>query len=268
MILFPPAKINLGLNILHKREDNFHEIVSIMTPLPLTDILEITKSESFHFSSDGIEIPDGTDDNLCVKAYKLFSKYYEIAPVSIHLRKIIPMGAGLGGGSSDAAYVLIGLNKIFELNLDDEVLENMAAQLGSDCPFFIKNTTQLATGRGEILKPIQFNLNGFYIKLLNIGIHVSTKEAYSNVHFSESKELDKIILQPFQTWKEELTNDFETSVFLKYPELKKIKENFYEEGALYAAMSGSGSTMFGIFKDKPKSSLKEYPEAFEFIDKI
>lgn len=268
MILFPPAKINLGLNILHKREDNFHEIVSIMTPLPLTDIIEITKSESFHFSSDGIEIPDSSDDNLCVKAYKLFRKYYEISPVSIHLRKIIPMGAGLGGGSADAAYVLIGLNKLFELNLNDEVLENMASQLGSDCPFFIQNTSQLATGRGEILKPIEFNLKGYYVKLLNIGIHVSTKEAYSNVHFSEIKDLEKIINQPFTIWKNEMTNDFEKSVFINYPELKTIKEQFYEDGALYAAMSGSGSTMFGIFKEKPESSLNDYPHAFEFIDRI
>lgn len=268
MILFPPAKINLGLNILYKREDSYHELNSVMTPIPLTDILEIVPSESFKFEQSGITIPDEIENNLCVKAYRLFQEYYNISPVNIHLKKIIPMGAGLGGGSSDAASVLLGLNKLFELNLADEVLENMAAQLGSDCPFFIKNSTQLATGRGEILKPINFNLRDYYIKLLNIGIHVSTKEAYSNVHFSDNIELDKIISKPIHAWQETLTNDFEKSVFLKYPELKKIKENFYDEGALYAAMSGSGSTMFGIFKDKPESSLKDYPEAFEFIDKI
>ena len=268
MILFPPAKINLGLNILFKREDGYHELNSVMTPIPLTDILEIVPSESFKFEQSGINIPDEIENNLCVKAYRLFQDYYNISPVNIHLKKIIPMGAGLGGGSSDAAYVLLGLNKLFELNLADEVLENMAAQLGSDCPFFIKNLTQLATGRGEILKPINFDLKDYNIKLLNIGIHVSTKDAYSNVNFSKNKELDKIITAPIQTWQEMVSNDFEKSVFLKYPELKTIKQKFYDEGALYAAMSGSGSTMFGIFKEKPESSLNDYPDAFEYIDRI
>lgn len=268
MILFPPAKINLGLNILNKRKDGYHELNSVMTPIPLTDIIEIVPSENFTFEQSGILIPDETENNLCVKAYRLFDEYYNIPPVNIHLKKIIPMGAGLGGGSSNAAYVLLGLNKIFNLNLPDNVLENMAAKLGSDCPFFIKNTTQLATGRGEILKPINFNLNGYYIKLLNIGIHVGTKEAYSNVQFSEKIELDKIIKNTIHSWQEKVTNDFEKSIFLKHPELKKIKEKFYDEGALFAAMSGSGSTIFGIYKEKPESSLNDYSEAFEFIGKI
>jgi 4-diphosphocytidyl-2-C-methyl-D-erythritol kinase len=266
MILFPPAKINLGLHILFKREDGFHELETVMTPIPFTDILEILPAESFEFKQSGIPIPGETSTNLCVKAYELMKLEYNIPPIFIHLKKIIPMGGGLGGGSADAAYVLTGINSLFNLKLSDSTLEELASRLGSDCPFFVKNTSQVAKGRGEILFPNALDLKGYFLKIINIGLHVGTKEAYAGAQFStSSKTVSEIISQPISTWKNELTNDFEKTVFAIYPELNQVKEDFYSEGAIYAAMSGSGSTMFGIFDKKPNKTYENKSEILELI---
>lgn len=266
MILFPPAKINLGLHILFKREDGFHELETVMTPIPFTDILEILPAESFEFKQSGIPIPGDTSSNLCVKAYELMKNEYKIPPIFIHLKKMIPMGGGLGGGSADAAYILTGINTLFNLNLSDTTLEELASRLGSDCPFFVKNTTQVAKGRGEILSTIELDLKGYFLRIINIGLHVGTKEAYAGAQFStSSKTVSEIVSQPISTWKNELTNDFEKTVFAIYPELNQVKENLYSEGAIYAAMSGSGSTMFGIFEKKPNKTFEDKAEILELI---
>jgi 4-diphosphocytidyl-2-C-methyl-D-erythritol kinase len=265
MILFPPAKINLGLNILFKREDAYHEIDSVMLPIPMYDVLEILPAEQFDFHQSGLTIDGGTSDNLCVKAYNLLKEKYTIPPVYIHLRKEIPMGAGLGGGSADAAYVLKGLNELFELNCSNEELESLALQLGSDCPFFIKNTAQVAKGRGEVLSPCQLDLKGYFLKIVNPGIHVGTKEAYAGVIFKDSKrDVKEIVEGPISAWKDELINDFERSVFQHHSVLADIKSMLYQEGAVYASMSGSGSTMFAIYEKEPSLSFT----ATSYLEKI
>ena len=183
MILFPPAKVNLGLNVLYKRDDGFHEIKSCMAEIPLHDILEILPSDHFSFQQTGLTIDGDQESNLCVKAFRLMQDRYRIGNVYMHIRKMIPMGAGLGGGSADATYVLLGLNQLFELDLDDATLESLAAELGSDCAFFVKGGVQMSEGRGEVLRPLDSNLDGLYMKLIYPSLHIGTGEAYSNVHF-------------------------------------------------------------------------------------
>lgn len=258
MILFPPAKINLGLNVLRKREDGYHDLDTCMVPIPLCDVLELLPSAQFEYHQSGLKIPGSTDDNLCVKAYKLLKDDYNLPPVYMHLRKEIPMGAGLGGGSSDAAYVLTGLNTLFELNIPTTKLEEYAAHLGSDCAFFVKNEAQIAHGRGEILSPCPLDLSGMYIKIINPGIHVGTKEAYNGVVPNpDAFAVEAIVSQEIEQWKVQLKNDFEVSVFSTHPILQEIREKLYEEGAVYAAMSGSGSTMFGIYLTKPNLTFQD-----------
>ncbi len=260
MILFPPAKVNLGLYITGKREDGYHNIESVMYPIPMFDVLEILPSENFRFKSTGLLIDGELEDNLCVKAFRIIQKHHGITNVMIHLRKNIPMGAGLGGGSADAAFVLCGLNELFELGLNDAVLESYAAQLGSDCAFFVKCIPQLAKGRGEVLEPINVSLTGNYMKVINPGIHISTKLAYANVSLSEiTYDWKGISSEQVSSWKDNLRNDFERSVFPEFPHLEGVKQKMYEEGANYAFMSGSGSTMIGIYDEKP-----EFTGGFEF----
>ena len=255
MILFPPAKINLGLSVLRKREDGFHEIETCMIPIPLTDVLEILPSDDFKFHQTGLTINGSPNSNLCVKAFQLMRKLYNIPNVYIHLLKVIPMGAGLGGGSSDAAYVIKGLNELFELKLSKIKMEEHASELGSDCPFFISNDAQIARGRGEKLSPIDFSLKGKFLKIINPEIHIGTAEAYSNVSFdSERNKIEEIISLPIREWKEKLKNDFEASIFPLHTTIEKVKESLYAEGAIYSSMSGSGSTVFGLFENEPVSS--------------
>jgi 4-diphosphocytidyl-2-C-methyl-D-erythritol kinase len=269
MINFPSAKINLGLNVLFKRDDGYHELETLMIQLPFHDVLEILPASNFDFIQSGIKVEGDMESNLCVKAFRLIQENHSISNVYMHLEKIIPMGAGLGGGSADAAFVLRALDNMFELNLPDEKLQGYAAQLGSDCPFFIIDKPQIAKGRGEILSTVDFSLKGYYLKLINVGIHVSTKEAFSAIEFSKNeKSIEEIIHQPIQTWKSELKNDFETTVFEIYPELAKIKENLYSEGAIYASMSGSGSTMYGIFENEPLRTYQSIPTVLEKIMKF
>jgi len=262
MILFPPAKINLGLNILGKREDGYHDIESCMYAIPLRDVLEILPSEEVRFLQTGMPVNGDEADNLVMKAFQLLQSRYAIPNVYIHLQKNIPMGAGLGGGSADATYTLLGLNELFKLNLSIEVLQSLATELGSDCPFFVVNQPQLVKGRGEVLSPINLDLEGYYLKIINPGIHIGTAEAYSNVEYAEvAGSLETILLKSPEYWKNNLINGFEKSVFKKYPQIRELKEQLYAEGALYASMTGSGSTVFGIFKNFPESSDKE-PFAF------
>ncbi|MES2798948.1 MAG: 4-(cytidine 5'-diphospho)-2-C-methyl-D-erythritol kinase [Bacteroidota bacterium] len=259
MLLYPNAKINLGLHVLHKREDGFHEIETAMVPIPLFDILEILPAKELKFVSSGIAVSGALEDNLCVKAFRLLEDRFSIPPVYMHLRKQIPMGAGMGGGSADAAFVLKGINELFDLQLSSAQLENFAGILGSDCPFFIKNKPQLARGRGEILGEINIDLKGMYLKIVNPGIHISTKEAYAGIQFQERAfNVEEILTQPKSHWKKLLHNDFENGAFKQYPTLEQIKFQLYQENAEYAAMSGSGSTMFGLFTEPPSLSFGSY----------
>jgi 4-diphosphocytidyl-2-C-methyl-D-erythritol kinase len=269
MILFPPAKINLGLNVLFKREDGYHELDTCMVPIPFTDVLELLPAEEFSFHQSGLFIPGNSEDNLCIKAYRSMVENFSISPVYIHLRKEIPMGAGLGGGSADAAYVLKGIKELFNVDCSTAKLEELAAQLGSDCPFFIKNQAQIAKGRGELLSSCNLDLKGYYIKIVNPGIHIGTKEAYAGIVFGKNERtIQEIVEGPIENWRMQLKNDFETTAFALHPELIKIKEKLYAEGAVYAAMSGSGSTMFGIYKVEPKLTFTPATNYLEIIRKF
>lgn len=266
MILFPPAKINLGLRVSGKRADGYHELESLMLQVPWCDILEIVQRNTLSFTGTGIPIPGDPESNLCLRAYHLLREKFQLPPVAIHLHKNIPMGAGLGGGSADGTYTLLILNRLFQLELNPDQLRAYALELGSDCPLFVEALPQLATGRGEILEPFQLNLTGYHLHLLNPGIHVSTKDAFAGLSLDQQgTSIREILIKPLADWKGELKNDFETSVFAKHPELKELKSALYTNGALYAAMSGSGSTLFGIYAQKP--SLL-FPERAKIMEKI
>ena len=254
MVVFPNCKINLGLNILRKREDGYHDLETIFLPVAVRDALEIIpSSDKTRITITGIAAGD-PDSNLCLKAYSLLKKDYPDLPeIDIHLHKAIPVGAGLGGGSADAAFMLQLLNTTFNLNISQNNMFGYALQLGSDCSFFLLNKPCLATGRGEVLEPIDISLSAYKIALINLGVHISTAEAFKKIKPAiPEKKIKNIIQQPIETWKEELCNDFENYVFERYPSIKKIKEDLYQAGAIYAAMSGSGSTIFGIFKNNNK----------------
>ncbi len=251
MVVFPHCKINLGLHVISKRDDGYHNIETCFYPVPWRDVLEIIKSNQFSFSQSGLKIPGNAGENLCVKAYQLLQKDFNLTPVQIHLHKVIPTGAGLGGGSSDAAFTLRALNYIFNLNLSQTALKSYAAQLGSDCAFFIDDKPMLASGRGEILSETSFSLKGKHLVIIKPDIHVSTAEAYSGVKPKQPVQtISKIINEPILNWKNNLSNDFEESVFKKYAVIKETKEKLYLNGARYASMSGSGAAVFGIF-DSP-----------------
>lgn len=224
-----------------------------MVPIPLYDALEmILDSKKMTWNSSGLPIPGEPKDNLILKAYQLMRKdFLDLPSVNIHLHKHIPMGAGLGGGSADGAFALKLMNSLFELHLDDFFLEEYAEQLGSDCPFFIENTPKIARGRGEILEPVSLDLKGTWLVLINPGIHVGTKEAYAGVSPAIPKVNLAEVLQDRNRWKAELVNDFEASIFKNYPKIAQIKEKMYSAGAFYSAMSGSGSTVFGLFTKQP-----------------
>jgi 4-diphosphocytidyl-2-C-methyl-D-erythritol kinase len=255
MLLFPNCKINLGLHILNKREDGFYNLETVFYPVAVKDALEIIPSanttEAIEFSSSGLTVEGNTNDNICIKAYHLLKKDFPQLPcIKMHLHKAIPMGAGLGGGSADGAFTLQLLNTKFKLNLSANQLIDYATQLGSDCPFFIINKPCYATGRGEILKEARIDLLKYSIALINPGIHINTGWAFSQLTPAlPQKSIQQIIQQPVSTWKEELKNDFEKPVFEKYAAIKDIKEKLYHLGAMYACMSGSGSTVFGIFEN-------------------
>ena len=259
MVTFPNCKINLGLHILGKREDGFHNLETIFYPVPFEDVLELipntNNKTAVEFTGTGLTVDGSAADNLCIKAYHLLKKDFPQLPaVKIHLHKAIPIGAGLGGGSADSSFMLKLLNERFHLNLSTSQLINYSLQLGSDCPFFIINNPCFATGRGEVLEEVAVDLSMYKIVLINPGIHINTGWAFSKITLSSSnKSVKEIIQQPIETWKEELKNDFEQPVFVTHPQIKEIKESLYQQGAIYTAMSGSGSTVFGIFDQNTDS---------------
>lgn len=258
MVSFPPCKINLGLKVLRKRPDGYHDIETCFYPVPWTDILEVIIADKFEFTSTGLTIAGKEEDNLCVKAYRLLQNDFQLKPVKIHLHKIVPMGAGLGGGSSDAAFTLTTLNELYQLNLSLQQLTQYAAQLGSDCAFFLQPRPMIGTGRGEVLSSLEVDLKNYHLVIVKPPIHVSTAEAYRGVMLDEhGASIATILQQPLQKWKETLINHFEKSVFENHPEIKAIKEKLYAQGAVYASMSGSGSSVFGIF-EKPVDLQKEF----------
>ncbi len=258
MIIFPNAKINLGLNIVEKRNDGFHNIETVFYPIPLCDILEIIENEKYNigeekvlFTSSGNIIPSDGKDNLCVKAYRFLSEKFNLPPVKIHLHKVIPTGAGLGGGSADAAFMIKLLNANFELNIGEDEQIVFAKKLGSDCAFFIKNKPLFATEKGDVFQDIKILLSGYYLVLICPPVHVSTTDAYAGVVSQKAESNLRLnIKKDISEWKDLIKNDFEKSVFKKYPAIEEIKNNLYKLGASYASMSGSGSSVFGIFKNE------------------
>ncbi len=257
MILFPNAKINIGLNITKKRNDGFHELETLMYPIALTDVLEISiatkhQEQKIIITTSGIKIDSKEEDNLIYKAYQLLNADFNLASVKVHLHKAIPMGAGLGGGSADASFMLKGLNDMFSLNLSNESLEEYASELGSDCAFFIKNKPAYATGRGELLQELDLNMKGLHLLVVIPNEHISTKDAYSQICPKESKNslVDSLKL-PIDKWSNLIKNDFEDSVFNQKPKIELVKNMLNEAGAVYSSLSGSGSAVYGIFKQKP-----------------
>lgn len=267
MVSFPNAKINIGLNIIEKRPDGFHNIESVFYPIQSQDVLEILPAKSTNFKSFGIEIPGTKEGNLCMKAYDLLRADFDIQPIEIHLLKAIPIGAGLGGGSADGAFTLKLLNDTNKLGLTNNQLEKYAKKLGSDCAFFIENSPKYCFGKGDEFEKIELDLSGKYLVIVNPNIHISTAEAYAGI-LPKKPEINirNTIKKPIQEWKDFLVNDFEISLFPKYSALEKIKQNLYKLGAVYASMTGSGSTLYGLF-DK-EIELEVFKEFWTFQQKI
>lgn len=258
MLLFANAKINIGLNITSKRDDGYHLIQSVFMPIPFYDIIEIIPSNNndISFKYTGIEIESNTEDNLCVKAYRLMKKYFSIPVFSIYLHKQIPIGSGLGGGSSDAAFTLKGINEIAKLNLNNKELKHLAIKLGADCPFFIDNVPTYAEGIGEQLKPIENKFYGKYLVIVIPNIFISTTKAYQNIKPQKPNYcLKDVYSSDFKHYKNTIKNQFEEYAFAKYEQLNDIKINLYKKGAFFASMSGSGSAIFGIFDFEPSDNL-------------
>ena len=252
MITFPNIKINLGLSITEKRPDGYHNLETVFYPVALEDALEIRTNpeaqQKFTLHQHGMEIAGNPENNLVVKAYLLLDKEFHLPPIEIHLYKHIPSGAGLGGGSSDAAFMLKLLNEHYNLQLSDNQLEDYAATLGADCAFFIKNTPTYAEGIGNIFSPIELSLKGYRIMIVKPDVFVSTREAFANIRPHRPEyPVREVIRRPVAEWKDTLINDFEASVFPQYPVIGEIKEELYHQGAIYASMSGSGSSVFGLF---------------------
>lgn len=266
MVTFPNAKINLGLDVVAKRPDGYHNLETIFYPVPLQDILEITVTEEegapdYTFKMHNAVFEGDNNDNLVVKAYKILAADHKLPKVEMSLYKNIPTGAGLGGGSADAAFALKMLNEIACLNLSDEQLEAYAARIGADCAFFVKNTPAYATGIGNILSPTVCSISGYHLVLVKPDIHISTKEAYSLVTPAAAEiPLTEIAALPVEEWKGKMKNDFEKSVFANHPQMEKIKEELYNMGAVYASMSGSGSAFFGLFTGQ--QNIEDIEEKF------
>lgn len=255
MICFPNAKINLGLRIVNRRGDGFHNIETLMYPIGLCDALEIVPAGKFGFSLTGLSIEGDQDNNLCVSAYQLMQKRYGLPPVFIHLHKVIPTGAGLGGGSADAVYTLKLLRRVFKLKFCVSEFNEMAKMLGSDCNFFINNQPALCTGRGELVSPVNFSLKGWHLVLVKPLFNIATTDAYAQtIPSGKALWADGSLPDAREKWKEWMVNDFEAGLMEKYPELIEIGEKLYYLGAAHVSLSGSGSAMFGLFKDKPKTT--------------
>lgn len=279
MITFPCAKINLGLNIVSKRPDGYHNLETVFYPIPLTDALEIKyMDEKFPSESPcdlkitGNDIDCNEEDNLVIKAYQLLAADFQLPRVHAHLVKRIPTQAGLGGGSSDAAYMIRLLDERFRLNIGIPEMERYAAKLGADCAFFITADPSYAEGIGDVLMPVDVpgaGLGGYYLAVVKPSVAVSTRDAYAAiVPKTPAKCCRDIVRQPIETWKNELVNDFEAPIFAMHPELAAIKQSLYDAGAVYAAMSGSGSALFGIFREQPTGLEKEFEGMFCQVMKL
>jgi 4-diphosphocytidyl-2-C-methyl-D-erythritol kinase len=273
MTIFPCAKVNLGLNVVSRRPDGYHNIETVFYPIPLFDALEVHRmDEDFPCESDcdlklsGIAIAGKEEDNLVVRAYQMLARDFELPRVHVHLLKRIPAMAGLGGGSSDAAYMIRLLDERFHLNMGNSVMEEYAARLGADCAFFITSEPAFAEGIGNELEPVcadDFSLEGKYMTLVRPDVAVSTREAYGNIKPRKPQKSCRLIVQqPIETWRDELTNDFEETIFPLHPEIETVKNRLYDMGAVYAQMSGSGSCVFGIFDTLPVIAPQDFPECY------
>ena len=270
MLCFPNAKINLGLSVVEKRPDGFHDIETAMFPIGLCDVLEVIKAPDtrFSFTTSGIEIKGDKNQNLVIKAWQLLKEGFDLPAVKIHLHKAIPMGAGLGGGSSDAAFLIKTVNTLFGLKLRVKQMEAFALELGSDCPFFIKDKSVLAMGRGEVFEDFELDLGMVYIMVVKPKIHVDTAIAYGHIAPVHKDVLLKEILKlPVNRWKGLLINDFENPVFEQHLKIRDIKEKLYKMGAVYASMSGSGSAVFGFFENNPEN-LSGFSDCFVWKGKF
>ncbi|MCL3779688.1 4-(cytidine 5'-diphospho)-2-C-methyl-D-erythritol kinase [Prolixibacteraceae bacterium JC049] len=269
MIVYPNAKINLGLNVVEKRPDGFHNLETIFYPIGLCDILELVEAEEMVFSNSGITIDCSPEDNLVWKAYMLLKEKYELPNAKIHLHKVIPFGAGLGGGSADAAFMLKLTNDYFQLNISEDELIETAAKLGSDCAFFIKNKPCYAVGKGDELKEMEWAMKPGYWVLVKPDAKVSTPDAYRWVKpLKSTDDLRDVVKMPVADWKNKLKNDFEASVFKQYPEIEQVKNNLYDMGAEYACMSGSGASVFGYFTEMPDITNKFDDSCFVWTGEI
>ncbi len=267
MELFPNAKINLGLNVLRKRQDGYHDIETVFYPVFLTDKIILKEDKESRLTFSGIAIDGIAEDNLVFKAYQTMNHLFQLPPVSIHLDKRIPTGAGLGGGSSDCAFIVTGLNQLFNLNLSISRMQEIASTIGSDCAFFIRNEPALATGRGEILSPLSISLKGYYLVLVKPDVHISTSEAYRGIVPSlPAIPLKEAIHEGICTWKNVIFNCFEPTIMRNHPTISAIKNKLHHMGAIYSAMSGSGSTVFGLFDHKIPQAAKEFPGMFVFCE--
>ncbi len=267
MLLHPNAKLNIGLNIVERRPDGYHNIETIFYPIPLCDTLEVCKNEGvedYRLDCGGLVIDASPEDNLLIKAYRAMQRTYGVRGVDIRFEKGIPFGAGLGGGSADAAFMLRTLNEEFNLGASSEELRAIASTIGADCPFFIDNIPTYAEGIGDVFSPVKIDLSGYHLLLVKPNVHVSTPAAYRGVTPQRpGRNLREVIeREPIKEWKHWVVNDFEKSVFAQFPELGEIKQLLYERGALYAAMSGSGSTLYGLFDKEP--SCDGFGDAFTF----
>lgn len=263
MIAFPNAKINIGLHVRSKRADGFHELETVFYPIAWSDIIEVIEhkdhTKAFTLTFSGIEINGNTEDNLIYKAWKLLSEKYTLPPIQVHLHKAIPMGAGLGGGSSDAAFFINLLDEKFSLAMSEVDKLNLAKQLGSDCAFFITNESSYAQEKGDVLSPIDLNLDPYFILVVYPGIHSNTRLAYQSLTPKIPETPLKEILRNYsiKEWKDVLKNDFESGIFKTYPEIKSLKKHLYEIGAIYVSLSGSGSAVYAIFENEPSFTLKQ-----------
>jgi len=268
MICFPNAKINLGLNVVNKRPDGYHNIETIFYPIPVKDALEVVHASTTSFTQTGIHIDGPEEKNLVLKALTILKENYSIPPLEIHLLKAIPFGAGLGGGSSDAAFMIKLLNDFCQLKISLDEMENISSRIGADCPFFIRNKPVFASGIGNVFTPVELSLKGYYLCLVKPDIAVSTPEAYSLVTPAiPQTTFQEIVQRPVHEWKSCMFNDFEESVFPQYPVIKEIKDRLYKGGALYASMSGSGSSVFGLYENS--TCLKDmFPGCYVWEGKL
>lgn len=253
MLTFPNAKINIGLNVLSRRRDGYHNLETVFYPVKITEALEVIEAAEMSFETSGDEIPGFANENLCLKAYELLKKDFDIPPLKIHLHKKIPIGAGLGGGSADAAFFISLVNDKFKLEMDNSAMEGYCRQLGADCAFFIQNKPVFAFGKGDEFECIDLDLSNYHLVLVMPPVHVSTGEAYRGVVPGVPQEsLKELIGLPVEGWRSAIKNDFEKSVFENHPSIRGVKKSLYEAGAIYASMSGSGASVYGIFKENVK----------------